>query len=212
MYIKWIVCNVKKDKKQEFSIAQEKWNKTAIAKGFIAQVGGWDLKNENIACIISFWKSKSHLENFMKNIHNEILTKNKQAKTYKSITVKYFNSLLDIENNTQSITGTIQNGRLLRISNYNVKNGKEKHFEKVQNDLWFPEIKKSKGMLGGFLLKSSSKISNYLVSTFWNSPENHTIYLNNKLDNLKADEISDIEKTVGKEILLVNSWKIINKT
>lgn len=62
-------------------------------------------------------------------------------------------------------------------------------------------------MLGWFLLKSSRKTSNYLVTTFWNNPENHTIYIHDKLKKLKlkANEISDIEKTAGKEILLVNS-------
>jgi len=54
MYIKWIVCKVPTSKKKQFSIAQEKWNKMAKANGFIAQTGGWNLKNTNEACIIVF--------------------------------------------------------------------------------------------------------------------------------------------------------------
>lgn len=214
MYIKWIVCYVKNDKKQEFSIAQEKWHKTDIAKGFIAQTGGWDSKNKNIACIISFWKSKIHLENFMKNIHDNIFDENKQVDTYNSITVQYFSSLFNTKTNIQLFKKTIQNSQLLKISNYNFKNSKEKHYERVQDDNWFLEMKKTKNMLKGLLLKSSSKTSNYLVTTFWNNSENHNIYIPNKLEKLKlkADEVSDIEKITRKQVLLVDSWKVISKT
>ena len=69
-------------------------------------------------------------------------------------------------------------------------------------------------MLKVLLLKSSSKTSNYLVTTFWNNSENHNIYIPNKLEKLKlkADEVSDIEKITRKQVLLVDSWKIISKT
>ncbi len=214
MYIKWIVCYVKYDKKQEFSIAQEKWHKTDIVKGFIAQTGGWDSKNKNIACIISFWKSKIHLENFMKNIHDNIFDENKQVDTYNSITVQYFSSLFNTKTNIQLFKKNIQNSQLLKISNYNFKNSKEKHYERVQDDNWFLEMKKTKNILKGLLLKSSSKTSNYLVTTFWNNSGNHNIYIPNKLEKLKlkADEVSDIEKITRKQVLLVDSWKIISKT
>ena len=162
-------------KKQEFSIAQEKWHKTDIVKGFIAQTGGWDSKNKNIACIISFWKSKIHLENFMKNIHDNIFDENKQVDTYNSITVQYFSSLFNTKTNIQLFKKNIQNSQLLKISNYNFKNSKEKHYERVQDDNWFLEMKKTKNMLKGLLLKSSSKTFNYLVTTFWNNSGNHFV-------------------------------------
>ena len=90
MYLKWIVCKVKENEKQNFSEAQGKWERTSEANGFIAQTGGWDLKNKNEACIISFWESKEFLEVFMKDLHNEIIKDNKQANTYSEIFVEYF--------------------------------------------------------------------------------------------------------------------------
>jgi len=44
MYIKWIICTVLDNKKEEFSKAQEKWSKTSESDGFIAQTGGWNFK------------------------------------------------------------------------------------------------------------------------------------------------------------------------
>lgn len=35
MYLKWIVCNVKKEKIREFSVAQQKWDQLSTAEGFI---------------------------------------------------------------------------------------------------------------------------------------------------------------------------------
>lgn len=109
MYIKWIVCTVKEDKRLEFSIAQEQWSETALAEGFIAQFGGWDNEHENEACIISFWESKRHLEDFMKSLHDTIFAGNNQAETYDSIMVRHFDSdfhmKVDIGNLIQKITG-----------------------------------------------------------------------------------------------------------
>ena len=210
MYIKWITCHVKNDKKLEFSIAQEKWHKTVIAKGFIAQTGGWDSINENLACIISFWESKNHLENFMKDIHDKIFDKNKQANTYNSITVQYFNSLLDTKSNTQSLKNTIQNSKLLKTADCYVKVDKEEYYEKIQKEIWLPKMKKTKGVLEGIFSKSPSNTSHYFISTFWDNPENHTIY--NKLVKHKLKKNNNIKKITGKHISLVDSWKIISKT
>ena len=33
MYLKWIVCDVKKDQIQEFSVAQQKWSYIAVSEG-----------------------------------------------------------------------------------------------------------------------------------------------------------------------------------
>jgi hypothetical protein len=51
MYIKWIVCDVKKSLEKDFSLAQEKWIGIQSTEGLIGQLGGWDLKHANVACV-----------------------------------------------------------------------------------------------------------------------------------------------------------------
>lgn len=91
MFVKYIICNVSQENKVAFSKAQEQWYKTKNSIGFIGQIGGWDVTNKTKAHIISFWNSKSDLENFMLRFHDKIFDKNKQVLTYSSISISYFN-------------------------------------------------------------------------------------------------------------------------
>ena len=211
MFIKWIVCEVKKGKKQEFSLAQEKWIKSAEADGFIAQAGGWNLKNKYEACIISFWNSKEQLENFMGNLHDKIFDKNKQSETYNSIAVNHFIGKLDIERREASLSDAIQIGKLLRVTDCYLNPGKNVPFEKVQKEIWIPGMKNSEGMLIGIFSKASKNNVGYLVTSFWNSVENHNYYVANMLPKFKerTGVTNDMESTTGRIIELVDSWKII---
>jgi heme-degrading monooxygenase HmoA len=213
MYIKWIVCKVPVSSKNEFSSAQEKWNGTKSVNGFIAQAGGWNLLDENDACIISYWESEDALKYFMSNLHNQILSENKQDQFYTSISVNHFNSILLMEGESSALTEAINNAKLLRIADCRVKQNKIEHFEKVQKDIWQPGMRKANGMLGGIFSKSVNDANKYLVSTFWDNPENHTGYVNNILPILreKADVSNDLNTITGKQILLADSWKIINE-
>ena len=211
MYIKWIVCDVKEDKKQEFTIAQNKWVKTADADGFIAQAGGWNLKNNSEACIISFWDNKASLENFMNDFHDTIFDKNKQADTYNSIDISHFIDSLSFEGRSDSLTNAIETGKTLKIIDCYLKQDKGVHFEEVQQEIWDPVIKKSVGLLGGIFSKASSNNFRYLISTFWDSIENHNNDVINMLPiySKKAGLRDDITKIEGRAIKLVDSWKII---
>jgi heme-degrading monooxygenase HmoA len=213
MFIKWIVCEVKKGKKQEFSLAQEKWIKSTGADGFIAQAGGWNLKNKYEACIISFWNSKEQLEHFMDNLHDKIFDKNKQSETYNSITVNHFIGKLDMEGEAASILDAIQIATLLRVADCCLKPEKNAHFENVQKEIWIPGMKNSEGMLRGIFSKAVKNNARYLVSTFWNSLENHSYYVDNRLPKYKkrAGVGNDIESMTGRIIELVDSWKISNQ-
>lgn len=213
MYIKWIVCSVPTSLNDKFSSSQEEWNRTNSAKGFIAQAGGWNLNDddETEACIISFWENKEALINFMTNLHDQILSKNNQDQFYTSISVDHFNSILLMEGDSSTLTETISNSKLLRIADCIVKQDKMGHFEEVQKDIWLPEMKKAKGMLGGNFSKSANNTNKYLVSTFWDSRENLNSYANNILLGLRerADVSNDLDMITSKQILLVDSWKTI---
>ena len=153
MFIKLIICDVKKNRVNEFSIAQEKWEKTSDSKGFIMQAGGWDLRHANTACIISFWETKNALLSFMENLHDEIFEAADQVQTYKSIAANYFNKIMFMEGESRP-ENYVEKGRLLRIADCCVKPDRVKHFEEAQKKIWLPGMRKSKGMIGGIFLKN----------------------------------------------------------
>lgn len=211
MYIKWIVCEVSDDKKKSFSGAQEKWKGMADSNGFLAQVGGWDIDNQNVACVIAFWETKKDLDFFMDHIHNQIFHGNKQSDTYKSITIGHFLSRMEMQRESDSLTDAVRKGRFLRIADCLVKPDRREHFERVQNEIWIPGMKSSNGMLGGLFSENTSTNNHYLVSTFWDEEENHSKYVKTKLPDFqkKADIKSDLQNITGKKIRLMNSWKVI---
>ena len=210
MYIKWIVCDVKSDMRNKFSASQEKWKDTTKAEGFIAQAGGWNLLNLNEACIISFWKNKKSLDWFMQNLHDKIFNNNKQAVSYKAINVGYFDKVLNMEGEVNSLTKAVEKSKLLRIADCEVKPDKAEHFVNMQKEVWLPGMRQAKGMLGGIFSKNNLR---YLVSTFWDNKENHTKYTEDLLPGLKvkSNVADDIINIVGMKILLVDSWKVINR-
>ena len=211
MYIKWIICRVNENERQQFSEAQEKWESTSNADGFIAQTGGWDLQNKNEACIISFWENKELYEIFMRDLHDEITRDNKQAKTYNEIFVEYFAGIFNMDGESSSLKEAVQNGYLLRIADCIINPEKVKHFEKMQSEIWLPAMRESKGMLRGTFSKNENNNLRYLVSTFWDNIRNHTEYSKNKLPLLRyqADTTNDISEIKGKKILIADNWKII---
>ncbi|MGV6846521.1 MAG: YdbC family protein [Lutibacter sp.] len=211
MYIKWIVCQVNNHQKNAFSLAQEKWRETASCNGFLGQVGGWNLQNNNEACIISFWKDKESLTNFMNNIHDYIFFKNKQSKTYTSISIAYFKSILTMEGSENSISKAIKNGQILRIAVCEVQQNKKTHFLEVQKSIWLPTMKNSEGMLGGEFSINEKNNFQYLVSTFWDTLDNHHFYTQNQLpENKKAAKINeDIKMIKGYLVSLEQNWTVL---
>ncbi len=176
MYIKWIVCKVKDNERQNFSEAQEKWERTSEAHGFIAQTGGWCLQNKNEACIISFWENKELYEIFMRDLHDGIINENRQTNTYNEIFVEYFTCIIKMEGVAGTLKEAVQKGNLLRIADCIVKAEKIKHFEKMQAELWLPGMRESKGIFGGTFSKNENNNLRYLVSTLWDNIQNHTNY------------------------------------
>lgn len=211
MFIKWIVCEVEEDQKPAFSLAQEKWRKMVSSKGFLCQTGGWDIDNQNLACVIAFWENEADLQFFMKNMHDEIFHENNQNTTYKSINISHFNGKLEMHGQSSSLIDAFRKSSFLRIADCLVKPDRIVHFEKVQQEIWMPGMKNSRGMLGGFFSEDSNIDNRYLVSTFWDSEENHAEYVNSKLPVFQktADIKSDLENITGRKVRLVDSWKVV---
>jgi heme-degrading monooxygenase HmoA len=213
MYVKWIVCDIKKNFERDFSLAQEQWIATQEAVGFIGQVGGWDSESKKTACIISFWENENSLKLFMENTHDKIFFNNNQSEYYTSINVDHFNSLWEMKGNSNAFIDVLNKIKLLRIEDYIVIQEKSKHFEMVRENSCFSELKKAKGMFGCKILKAVNDVSRYLVSSFWDSIESYDNYLEQKisLHEVTTDAQDDINQVFIRQIILVDSWKIIKK-
>jgi len=214
MYIKWIVCKVKDSQKNDFSIAQQQWKIMENSPGFIAQIGGFNLKNNNEACIVSFWKDKNSLQYFMDNPHDEIFLKNKQSFSYSSISINYYTQLFQMDATHSDFNKCLTNGTILRVADCETNQDYKNQFIEDQKNCWKPEMKNVKGMLGGqFATKVDT--NQFIVFTFWKNLLNHTNYVDNQLPLLKKKAISvnHLHKLEGKIIALIDSWKIIgNRT
>ena len=179
MYLKWIVCDVQKDQIHEFSVAQKKWKKIAIADGFIAQLGGWNVNNQSEACILSVWEHKVDLDIFMEDLHDQIFENNNQLETYNSICVDHFHMESDID--SKAIVKMIKKSKNLIVSDYLFKS------ESIDT---IPEFE-SPCIIG----ENENNKSRLLVINFIDK-------IDNNLDTI------EIEKGEKKQILLVDSWKV----
>jgi hypothetical protein len=179
MYLKWIVCDVKKDKIHEFSVAQKKWDQVAVAEGFIVQLGGWNVNNTSEACILSIWEHKYDLENFMKDLHDQIFENNRQSETYNSIRVNHFYIESDID--SEAIIEMVKKSKNLIVSDYLFRSESVDTIPEFEN----PYI----------IGKNENNDSRLLVVNFIDQ-------IDGNLDNI------EIEKVEKKRILLVDSWRV----
>ncbi|MBN2614744.1 MAG: DUF4937 domain-containing protein [Bacteroidales bacterium] len=210
MYVKWMECRVKEGRKAAFSSAQEQWDSMARAPGFIAQAGGWDTQEENLACIVAIWDNETALSFFMKGQHDLIFTRNRQNETYDSIQISHFHTLFGMKGSSQTLSKAIRQSKVLRIADCIVKRGREVHFETMQQEVWLPGMLSAGGMTGGCFSKNDNNSRNYLVSTFWDNEENHERYKQERLPALQqqANIRQDLEEMKGRLIHLEDRWKI----
>jgi hypothetical protein len=209
MIIKWIVCKVPSNKKEEFSYAQEEWKALKGVSGFIGQIGGWDLKSNSDACVIGVWEDGDLYMYFMDNIHDQIFHKNNQKQSYESISVTLFESLFDIPGVDNNIRESLMKARLLRAADTTVHDTRDQHFSKVQQKVWNPGMKVS-GMYSGIFSKASGALNRYLVATLWEDGDSHQKYHETVFPLLrkKAEVEKDIKSIQGRLILLDDRWTV----
>ncbi|CAI6036049.1 hypothetical protein PAECIP112173_00823 [Paenibacillus sp. JJ-100] len=99
MLIKMIKCQVNENSRKLFHLAQTKWTELQSCRGFVAQLGGWNLLNKEEAVIIGVWESSDAYSNFMDKHHDKLLNTNEQMSTYQKIEV----SLWDTHENINCI-------------------------------------------------------------------------------------------------------------
>ncbi|RKL66561.1 hypothetical protein CR203_14835 [Salipaludibacillus neizhouensis] len=84
MIIKRISCKVREENKDVFYKHQKQWKSLSDAKGFLGQVGGWDIKQPLTACVYSCWRNLEDYQHFMKEEHDKIFFNSGQENTYES--------------------------------------------------------------------------------------------------------------------------------
>ncbi|MFS1512657.1 YdbC family protein [Chengkuizengella sp. SCS-71B] len=207
MLIKWIVCDVPKNKKVDFSNAQEKWGSLANIDGFLGQIGGWDLNTSSRAGIISFWRDQLSYHKFMDQEHDKIFKEGKQKDTYERILIEIYDKKFNINN--YQITKFLKEAKIIRVANCVVKEDKQEHFEKMQKDIWNEEMSKYQEMLAGvFCINDQHK---YLIVSLWGSVEAHQLYVERTLpllvENSKLED--DLIKINGTVLNLDDNWSVI---
>lgn len=205
MYLKWIICKVSENLKEEFSKAQSVWSEINIAKGFLFQAGGWNLNNDNEACILSAWNDKESYFYFMDNIHDEITAKNNQQKTYESISVEFYINDFDLKN----LNEIVKDSNYFKLLSYSVKPLLVNHFENVLKS----SLKiKPKEKINIILADSEIDPDKYLYFSFWKDQINYQNFINNHPDysNKQKEIIKDLSSAKSYDIVLEDSWKTIS--
>ncbi|MEE9247613.1 MAG: YdbC family protein [Dehalococcoidia bacterium] len=149
MLLKWIVCDVGEETRASFSAAQTQWGKLASALGFLGQIGGWDTRTGDRACIISLWRDLTSYESFMGRLHDEIVAESGQIQTYRSISVTLFDDMMGMPGSRGMILEDLEEGKTVRVADCTLKRGREGHFVEMQRDSWIPGMGLAPGMLGG---------------------------------------------------------------
>ncbi|WP_145025814.1 YdbC family protein [Paenibacillus sp. Y412MC10] len=211
MLIKRITCQVKSNEVDIFSRLQINWELIHNLKGFIGQIGGWDIKNKLSACIYSFWESKEDYDYFMGNVHDEIVSKSNQSKTYSSINVELFEEVNNITGLLDDFISVLRKSKFIRTALTDVKEDRINHFKEVQNQVWSPGMKTTNAMLGGKFACSSKDNHRYLTLTGWVSQEAHENYTNHLFTNLKlrANTELDIIRISSQHFVSEDSWKVL---
>lgn len=211
MLVKWIVCDVKNEMRGLFSTAQEKWGAISKCPGFLGQLGGWDEKNKQEACILSLWKDKYSVDLFSDEVHDSITETNAQSRTYDSIYVEYFESQLPMPGQCEDLLDAFDKGEFIRVAECSVKSENIEHFYKAQKDVWIPGMQSSQGMLGGFFNRGIKVPEQFLVTTLWKNKEHHDHYSNTKvpLFRKEADVSSDLTSIRGRFVHLDPKWVVL---
>jgi heme-degrading monooxygenase HmoA len=211
MLLKWIMCRVSEELRVPFSTSQSKWRQLSQVQGFLGQVGGWDLKAKDEACILAMWQDESHYKQFMKLHHDKIVRHNHQMNTYESIDVSLLTPTYDMPGCRDSMMESLQEACALRIADCFVKPDREAHFAQMQKEVWIPNMCKAEGMLAGVFSKVEQDQSHYMVTSLWSSLESHNQYAEKLVPTLRecADVNEDLEMIAGRLVPLDRDWLVL---
>ncbi len=205
MIIKWIVCNVPESKKEEFSYAQSQWKSLSNIKGFLGQIGGWDSQMSSKAGILSFWKDFKSYRAFMENDHDKIFEKNRQANTYRNISVEIFSKTVTLSG--ADIIDSLKRATLVKVESFTAPATMPGYFEATQKSLEegpsYQEVFTS--------VFSKDKENKCLLASFGRSRDSYQKHVDHTFSLLRGQPNSSKESLEIAETLLEleEDWLII---
>ncbi|HDX9623198.1 TPA: YdbC family protein [Bacillus anthracis] len=205
MLLKTIYCKVEEEKKELFSMAQEKWRDIQHLDGFYGQFGGW---NENEACVFILWEDRNAYQSFMNGAHDTIYLNSNQEDTFLSCEIELFQTLYDITDTL--LKDVVTEGSFVRVAICDVKVEKEKYFLHKQETIWNKGMENIKGMLGGVVGKSLKNENRYIVLTYWKDEKAHQHYVEEIFPELYklANIHEDIENIREKQAVCKEEWLV----
>ena len=214
MYLKLILCYVEDKNKTEFQKRQAVWKEVESQDGLIFQIGGWDEVNPAIACKLALWESQELYQQFHQNVHDKIAEKANHKHLYYKIEIDFFHTMIPMPGKYSRLHDALQQVSYLRVANCHIIPDEKEAFISAQKNIWNPEMHASKGMLGGYFSQNKTNEDNFLVSTFWESKNDHDHYRQSKVKTLreKAKVDHTIKAMNSHFVSLVSEWSAIGKT
>lgn len=211
MLLKWIICEVPENNREAFANTQQDWRKLKTVAGFLGQVGGWDSREQNQACILGFWADAQAYAAFMEREHDLIYGQSGQKGTYVASHVVQVEVLFDIDGTHQKMQSAINEAEVLRVADCKLKTGREEHFIEMQKSVWNPAMAKTGGMLAGAFGIVLNEVDRFLVTTFWRDEAAHQAYVKNPLPALqvKAKIREDLQNIEGRVVRLNSTWRVV---
>ncbi|WP_053220076.1 YdbC family protein [Virgibacillus senegalensis] len=205
MIIKKIHCKVDESAKDAFQYQQSQWQELKRCEGFLGQLGGWTEANPSAAVIFSFWENKDAYQYFMDYIHDEILNKTAQAKTYHSISITLFEKQFSLSTKADQMSAFLDRTQFVRLALTTVKQEYINRFIEKQKNIWNP------GMHGGFFARSQQDNRYFLVLSGWENQAYHQQYMEKHFPELtkNANPMDDLEEIAGERFRVVEEWRVL---
>jgi quinol monooxygenase YgiN len=208
MYLKLILCYVKKENQPEFTERQAAWNAISEVEGLIFQLGGWNTPEGEIALKLALWENEELYGEFHRNIHDAMAQKAGHQHLYYKIETAFFH-LLPNEHPGRNLREVIGNSSFLRVADCRVHPEHADHFLKVQQHVWIPAMQQDGHMQGGFFSRHATEENRFLVASFWTDREGHEGYATRSVPLLR--EKTNVKETIselkGYHVNLLPEWK-----
>lgn len=193
--------------REPFERGQVQWRSLKRVEGFLGQTGGW--AGEDYVCLASLW---SDLASFQAHTQEGAYTPEGLSARCEELTESKWERVLDIPGSARSPGLAMATGGFMRIARCTVPKGRQAHFIEAQRTIWNQGMSKRQAMQGGFFGRrvDSPGKNEFLIFTFWRSPEAHQAYMNEAFPGLraKAQPQKDCVSITGMRVPIEASWRI----
>ncbi|MFC4078268.1 YdbC family protein [Salinithrix halophila] len=211
MLVKWILCDVRREKRTLFSRAQTSWNALRYIEGFLGQVGGWNVNRPWEACVMGFWKDSQSFQRFMIDFHDRIFEGSAQAETYDSIRIALSLKVEEMKGEEKNLYTALRQGEFLRVSDMATRVGGDLNVAKEQREVWNPALSNAQGMLRGIFSRELEHRERYLVTSIWQDESSLQGFHDQQIPRLRErlDYRRDLEQFVSRTVRLNSRWRVL---